>query len=936
MIGTTVLVVHRLWSRRWLTLCLLFGLAVAVALMTSVPLYAEAVHNRLLAGHLTPGGAQLPPFSFLWRYVGDWNGPLSVAAYQRAQGYLAQGVKDDIGLPLQQEVTHAQTERMQLFPAPGAQQFVNDRPLMWASLGFISGLEEQVRLTEGDFPAEDVGGAIPVLASSALAGRMGLQVGEAYTLFRPNEEEAHVLLYISGIWQPRRAADPFWFYPPDSFEDVFLTDRTAWNTAVDGLGEAPVAHVTWYHVFDGARVRTGDVEGLLQRVRAAEARATSVLSGAGLAVSPVRSLQLYRREAHLLTVLLTIYSVPVLGLVCYFIILIMGQVVQRDQNEIAALRSRGSSRLQIALVYLVEGLLLALVGWGVGLFAGQAIARLMGRTRTFLVLDPALPGLPIVVSPVVLQYGALALLLALLALLAPAVRAARHTIVSYKRQQARALTGPLWQRVFLELLLLAPLLYGWRLLRRQGGLAGPGGAGDDPFSNPLLLLVPSLFCLVVLLLFVRLLPWVMAALAALAARLPGVTGLLLLRQMARAGASYGGPLLLVSLTLSLAVFIAATARTLDDHLVNEVYYEAGADMVLIEPGQGSDAGEGGTVSVDVTTDPEHFSFLPVEEHLRLDGVWAAARVGDYRALSTVGGRQVSGRLLGVDRLSFGRVAHFRPEFAGGEPLGSLMNRLALSVDHLLVSHDFLARNGLSVGDGLRLTVSAGGAQTAVDFTVAGALDLFPTYYPQDGPLFVANLDHVHAAFGGVHPYEVWLETSETVSGADVMAGARSLGFNVSEVQDTREALRAAYTRPERQGLLGLLSAGFVAAAALSLVGYLVYAVAGFRRRYAELGMLRAVGLSAAQMAGYLVGEQTLLVLSAVVAGTAAGVAASRLFIPAFQVAGVVPPFRVQLAWDHAALVYVIYGGALLAAVALLLARLMRMRLFEAIKLGEAV
>jgi hypothetical protein len=38
----------------------------AVALLSSIPLYADAVQNRLLRGELTDAGAYRPPFAFLW------------------------------------------------------------------------------------------------------------------------------------------------------------------------------------------------------------------------------------------------------------------------------------------------------------------------------------------------------------------------------------------------------------------------------------------------------------------------------------------------------------------------------------------------------------------------------------------------------------------------------------------------------------------------------------------------------------------------------------------------------------------------------------------------------------------------------------------------------------------------------------------------------
>ena len=82
-------------------------------------------------------------------------------------------------------------------------------------------------------------------------------------------------------------------------------------------------------------------------------------------------------------------------------------------------------------------------------------------------------------------------------------------------------------------------------------------------------------------------------------------------------------------------------------------------------------------------------------------------------------------------------------------------------------------------------------------------------------------------------------------------------------QDARQTILAEQNRPERQGLFGLLSVGFLAAAALTVLGFLVYAVVSFQRRFIDLGMLRAIGLSVSQMSAYLAGEQAILILTGV-------------------------------------------------------------------------
>jgi putative ABC transport system permease protein len=269
-----------------------------------------------------------------------------------------------------------------------------------------------------------------------------------------------------------------------------------------------------------------------------------------------------------------------------------------------------------------------------------------------------------------------------------------------------------------------------------------------------------------------------------------------------------------------------------------------------------------------------------------------------------------------------------------------LNRLAIDRAHILVSRDFMARRSLAIGDPLRLTVGAADEFADIEFIIAGPLDLFPTQYPQDGPFFVANLDYIHEQMGGTYPYNVWLDTDPGSDSQAIVDGIRDLGLVVVTTEDAREMIDSERNRPERQGLFGLLSVGFLAAAALTVLGFLVYAIVSFRQRFIELGMMRAIGLSTGQMALYLAGEQAVLILSGVGLGTILGFLASVLFIPYFQVGvdktDLVPPFIVQIAWEQLGTIYAVFGLMFIVAVAVLVILLARMKVFEALKLGEAI
>lgn len=951
LLSLFTLAAKRLWNHRLLMLCLLVGLITAVSLLSSVPLYTDAVYNNLLKGELTEAGTYRPPFAFLWRYIGAWNGDISWNDYQPINQYLSEQASGIVDLPLGEtdQIRHVSTAKLRLFPAE-AGQFDEDALLMWASVGFVSRLQEHVQLIEGHFPGES-GESVEVMVSQKTAESLGIQSGETYTLLAA--DGGQIPVRVVGVWQAIDASEPFWFYQPDAFDELLLTTEAAFATGVVSQLEKPVSTAVWYQLYDGSRVGSSAVADLLAGVTVVEARATALLNGTTLDASPVAALQTFNESADLLRFILTIFSIPVVGLVLYFISLIANMVVQRSQSEIAILRSRGMGRGQIVAVYLLEGALIGGLGLVGGLEFGRFLAQLMGRTRTFL--DPMIwtqinadeQGLVVGVSETAVWYALVAIGLSILALLLPALWLSRHTIITLRWQQARALLRPAWQRYFLDVFLLIPPLYGWYQLNQQGSIALLGSS-NDPFANPLLFLVPILFCFSLALFAVRFFPWVMGVLAWLAGWLPGTTLLLTLRELARSAAQYTGPLLLLSFTLSMATFTASMAVTLDNHLHAQVYYQVGADLNLAELGENTEEPDQPTLPGQEETETEDESeeeeprwlFLPVTDHLLVQGVKAAARVGEYTATSNIGGRQQTGRILGIDRVDFAQVAYYRPDFASNESLGGLMNRLAVDRTAVLVSRDFMTRHTLQVGDPLRLTVGAAGEFAEMEFTIAGPLDLFPTQYPQDGPFFVANLDYLHDGLGGTFPYNVWLATEAAVSSQSIMDGVRDLGLVVTTASDARANITAEQTRPERQGLFGLLSVGFLSSAVLTVLGFLVYAVVSFQRRFIQLGMLRAIGLSISQMAAYLAGEQAALILTGIGLGAGLGVWASTLFIPFLQVGSDktarIPPYVVQIAWEQIGTIFSVFGAMFVVAVVVLILLLIRMKVFEAVKLGETV
>jgi putative ABC transport system permease protein len=103
-------------------------------------------------------------------------------------------------------------------------------------------------------------------------------------------------------------------------------------------------------------------------------------------------------------------------------------------------------------------------------------------------------------------------------------------------------------------------------------------------------------------------------------------------------------------------------------------------------------------------------------------------------------------------------------------------------------------------------------------------------------------------------------------------------------------------------------------------------------------VLRAIGMSARQMTFFLGWELVFLMAIGIGAGTGLGVGISNLFIPSLQVgsgpSAQVPPFVVQISWPDVFRFYILFGLLFAGALAILVVLLLRMKIFQAIKMGE--
>ena len=141
-----------------------------------------------------------------------------------------------------------------------------------------------------------------------------------------------------------------------------------------------------------------------------------------------------------------------------------------------------------------------------------------------------------------------------------------------------------------------------------------------------------------------------------------------------------------------------------------------------------------------------------------------------------------------------------------------------------------------------------------------------------------------------------------------------------------------------QGTNGALTLSFLITLGISFVGFLIYWVITVRERVLQFGVCRAIGMRKAQILGILACEHALVSVIPILAGITIGGIAAQLFVPLLQltadIAEQVPPFKVVARAGDYAKIYAVVLFMLAAAFSALGIIASKIRIHQAVKLGE--
>jgi putative ABC transport system permease protein len=958
-------IVRRVSAQPFLLFVVWLGFTMAVALTVSIPVYAESAGYRLLINSISENqqpGTRLPPFALIYKFGGAATKPVTYEQWQYADNAMRNLPAYGIDLPAPPLVRYGASEKLEI-------RFSDSKPttpsVVRARIGFLSDIDQHIRLSSGEMPkAWDGTGPIEVLVAQSTSDKNTILLDDIFLAQKRGGKYAlEANVKIVGIWQPRNDNDLYWFTPAAAYSDVLFVPEATWQLIVNRPPAEFVDQAGWYAAYDGSGVQSSNTPQITDGITTVTSEMSQLLPGIELFRSPLSQLQQQQTEVRQLTVTLLLFGVPLISLLLAFVWQIAGLLVARQELEIAVLRSRGVTRLQLLGMSVVEGGFIAIFALIAGIPLSLLVARAIGLTQSFLrfgelnIPEPQL-------LPQSLMHGGLIAAFAIPAVVIPALRLTRNSIVTLRQSQARQNLPPWIERYFIDILLFIPAWYGYQQLSVGGSIAVPGleneGGLDDPFRNPLLLLAPALFIGASTLFAIRLFPRIVTLVARIVQRTPGIVGISALRQLARNPGSLRGPTLLLILTISLATFTASMARTLDQYSVDRANYRSGADYRLLPSTM---IGTSVDISGDVPNLPDpdllmgrtqlssatgeqspivslEYLYVPISDFADIQGIEAATVVAPSKVDMTINGVAKSGVMYAIDPTTFASVVAdtWRADYSP-QSLGSIINSMNVNIDDAIISQRLADELNIKIGDRFEVVVDSLGSRRSVSVAVTNIISYMPTLY-NEGPYFVlTNYEHITNELGGKYMYEIWLRSDGSDNVQAVQATAFRNSLRVLPYTPTA-FVSAEILQPQRQGLFGLLSIGFVATGVMSMIGMLAYILLTLRKRSVEFGVLRAIGISHTSLRLTLALEQLITIGFSTLLGLSIGAITSTLYLPFLKVSQGVypetPPFLVVFAGFDTGLIGLAAVMLMGLIIILELYVIQRMRIGEAVKLGEAV
>jgi len=951
--GLWTMIARKMARNKWLQLNLWFGLTICVALFCSMPLYSNAISQRTFVRELQAVQSQKSVYPGMVEISTTVSSHVMDEATKQkiadAEAFV-KTIPQQMGIEARSFYEQKFTQKMKIYGVTAT-----DEEKRWQNTigGFrsLTDMKKRVRLIEGRMPSDRQDGIIEALVTQPFLFELKRGLGDELVVESMSDKQQRFRVIPVGIMETDPQADPYLPFLTDEVIDGFMIPEQQFDREFTQGGKATIMNIEWRYAmnFEGLTLEAVD-----RFVAADHAVRRYFQTGIGVAevnIPVTDTVASYQGKQQKLEIMMLSLYAPVMLMLAFYLYMAANLIIERQKTEIAVLRSRGASRSQIMLVYTLEGLLLGASALALGPLIGIMITKLLGASSGFLSFVQR-SALEVSLGSGAYRIAASAVGVAILLILIPAMLATRATIVDHKRQMARMTRMSIWHKTGLDIIFVGFAIYLLYTFNKQQEDLKRLALDSSSFQiDPMLFLMPAVFALGAGLLILRVYPWLVRLIYWAGRRWWSPALYHSLVQISRSSGQYLTIKVFLIMTVATGLFSANAARTINDNMESKIRYASGADVVLMTEwnndsegvvAQQSGAGMAGSKRIQ-------YAEPPYQLVQGLAGVESTAKVfrrDDAAFFERKSGKGGDTTVIGIDTKEFGQTAWMKNGLLHSH-INNYLNLIAPNPQAVLVSRSIADEMDVKPGDAIRLFWNG---LPQAQFTVFGIVDYWPSWNPlpsgfitdNNGKpkmphLIVGHLTAIQKRLA-MEPYEVWMKLEDGTTSEQIYNQLEERGVPVKHLSDTEQKLVQSMNDPFRLAINGVMTLGFVISMLICFLGFLLFWVLTLSGRTLQYGVLRAMGIPFVQIIGMLVSEQVLTSGAAVVIGVMIGNLTSDLYVPLFQMsfstATQVPPFQIVRTTGDYLHLYSIIGSMLLIGLFILVSRLSRIRIAQALKLGE--
>lgn len=931
-------VLQKIRNKKWMMLSLFLGNLLLVAIAAANPMYSQAALQRTFSQNLSQHFAQTN------KHPGIVTAESHGAAYGKVDYELVDKmqVKFDemlevLGVP---ELTSPTAYRLSGVRVTLPIKEDGGKETTQVELATYTDFKDYVTITHGElYGTNPEEGVLDVIVDKRTFVIKNMVLGEVMEMTNlADSTGAPYKVRITGIYERKDKEDPYWLTCAENTTGVFVIDEASFAKIIEKPGrETVLFDARFSAVLDYTQMRADRVEPMVQTLKQYKSELSN-LDARNVRNSFQELLEDFMPEAKKVDTTILVLQIPVFVLLAAFIFMVSRQMLDIDQNEISVFKSRGASKGQIVSIYLQQSLLLALLSLLGGLPLGYLICKVLGASNAFLEFVQR-TALPVELGRKVWIFAGVAALFSVCTMVLPAFRFASVTIVDHKRQKNRRNNNPMWQKLFLDVILLLISLYGLYQFRGKEDFLVEQVLKGAPL-DPTLYLCSSLFMLGSGLFLLRLLPLLVQLIFQIGKKWWSPALYTSFLRLLRTKNNQGFLVVFLVMTVALGIFSTQTARTINANSEERIRYEIGADMVVQEPWSSSNSE---AIAAGVASAVQEPDF---DKYLKMDGVVNATKVlVDKQVTMSKDGQHVKDiTLMGIHTKEFGETAWFKTKLL---PVHwyEYLNVISQDTRAVLLSSNFQKAMTVQIGDAITYRDGAGNSMRGI---VYGFVDYWPsyvanelvenvdgTYSMKENFLIVGHLSQIQAT-AGINPYQVWLDIDGSSKFMYDYAEENNIGFTL--FKDTSAELVKLKNDPILQGTNGVLTIGFIIVLLLCATGFLIFWILSIQSRTLQFGIFRAMGMTGREILTMLINEQIFISGISIGGGVVVGQIAGKLFVPLIQIAyssaeRVIPLEVISETSDYMRLGIVI-GLMIIVCMAILCALISKIKITQALKLGE--